>query len=165
MEKENQKKNKQTGLRILFAVVMIALIFLVEMVAIHPTGIYSYKGGYKQFEAGISKEKVLRHINYKTTIRTIRACEPAFVLQKTSRKKLELSPELASSDHWICYDRKGVDYLFRFREDKLESVILQRIRFGKKDFSKLFTQCDPMILKNIDLYLENQDKFKVFYKD
>ncbi|MCP4024488.1 MAG: hypothetical protein GY729_21795 [Desulfobacteraceae bacterium] len=163
MKEKEKKIKKQWGLRVFFGVVMILIIILVEMIAIHPSGIYSYQKGYKNFKAGIPKERVLRHIDHMSTIRTIRVCDPVFVVQKTSRRKLEMSDELAASDHWICYDKKGLDYLIRFKNDKLEKVFIQRVRFKKKDFSPLFTQCNPKILKDIDFYLQTQDRFKVFY--
>ena len=151
-------------MQIFLGIGLIFFAFLIEMVAVHPSGIYSYtRKGYKEFKIGLLKEAVLKNINKRKTIRTIRVCESDKVFELKSRKLFEMEKDLILSDFWICHDRTGKDFLFLFKDETLEKILLQRLRFGKKDGSILFSQCNPEILKDIDNYLVTREKLDVFY--
>ena len=159
-----ERKTKQKILQVLFGVVLIIFIVLIEFVAIHPSGIYSYtKQGYKEFKIGFSKDRLLKKINHHKSIRTIRACDPDRHFELKSRKPFELKKDLALSDSWICHDRTGKNFLFLFKEGILKRILLQRLRFGGKEDSILFSRCNSEILKEIDTYLATREKLKVFY--
>ena len=159
-----ERKAKQRRLQIFLGVGLIFFAFLIEMVAVHPSGIYSYtRKGYKEFKIGLSKEAVLKKINRRKTIRTIRVCESDKVFELRSRKLFEMGQDLVVSDFWICHDRTGKDFLFLFKDGALEKILLQRLRFGKKGGSILFSQCNPEILKDIDNYLSTRETLKVFH--
>jgi len=74
-----------------------------------------------------------------------------------------MGQDLVVSDFWICHDRTGKDFLFLFKDGALEKILLQRLRFGKKGGSILFSQCNPEILKDIDNYLSTRETLKVFH--
>jgi len=157
-------KTKQRILQISFGAGLILFAFLIELMAVHPSGIYSYtQKGYKEFKIGLSKERVLKNINKQKTIRKIKVCNPDQVFELKSRHLFKMEEDLVSSDFWLCHDRTGKDFLFVFKDEILERVLLQRLRFGKKKGSSLFFQCDPEILKDIDTYLADREKLKVFY--
>jgi len=161
---EKKRKATQRKLQLFMGICLILLAFLIEMVAVHPSGIYSYtQKGYKEFKIGLLKEQVLKKINKRKAIRTIRACEPARVFELKSRKLFMMEEDLVLSDFWVCHDRTGKDFLFFFKNGTLEKVLLQRLRFGKKEGSVLFSQCSPEILKDIDNYLATLEKLDVFY--
>ncbi len=163
---ETAKPSKQTALRILFGLGVIALVFLVEVFGLHPTGIYSYSStGYKDFEIGMSRDEVLDSINLNRSIRTIRACFPEEVFHLTDRQFFELSLSLLESDYWICYDRRGSDYLFVFNGGVLERILIQRLRLFNDGPLPLFEHCENSRLSDIDSYLSEQDRLKVFFKD
>lgn len=163
---EDDKNKSQTALRITFGLGVILLVFMIEIFGIHPSGIYSYsKTAYKEYQIGMSKEEILAVINQNRSIRTMRLCDPVAFFHLTSRNPFIMKPELAASDHWICYDRRGNDILLLFKDQRLERILIQQLRLGNTKRSPLFTQCDPLILKNMDLYLESQKDLKVFYKD
>ena len=157
-------KAKQRILQASFGIGLILFVVLIELIAVHPSGIYSYtQQGYKEFKIGLSKEKVLKKINKRKTIRTIRVCGPDRVFKLKSRKLFEMEENLVLSDYWICPDRTGKNYLFLFKDEILERVLLQRLRFGKKEGSILFSQCNPELLNDMDNYLSTREKLKVFY--
>jgi len=159
-----EKKSKQRVLQISFGLGLLFFAFLIELVAVHPSGIYSYsRQGYKEFKIGLSKDKVLQKINKRKTIRTIQTCTPDALFQLKSRKRFEMEANLAKSDVWISHDRTGKDFLFLFKEGCLDRILLQRLRFGKKQGSVLFILCHPERLKNIDAYLAFHEKLAVFY--
>jgi len=161
---EMKRKTKQRILQISFGICLIIFALLIELVAIHPSGIYSYaQKGYKEFQIGFSKENVLKKINKRKTIRTIRVCEPDKTFELKSRKLFELEEDLALSDYWICHDRTGKDFLFLFKDGILERILLKRLRLGKKETSILFSQCNLEIFKEIDNYLTTREKLKVFF--
>ena len=109
------------------------------------------------------KQRLLKKINKRKTIRTIRTCDPDKLFQLKSRKVFEMEAGLASSDFWLCQDRTGKDFLFVFKGGILERILFQRLRLGKKEGSILFSQCNLEIFKGIDYYLTSQKKLKVFY--
>ncbi|MCD4720478.1 MAG: hypothetical protein K8S13_11565 [Desulfobacula sp.] len=158
-------KAKQRILQASFGIGLILFVVLIELVAVHPSGIYSYtQQGYKEFKIGLSKEKVLKKINKRKTIRTIRVCDPDRVFELKSRRLFEMEVNLASSDYWLCPDRTGKNFLFLFRDEILERILLQRLRFGKKkEGSILFSQCNPEIINDVEKYLTTIEKLKVFY--
>ncbi|MDA3790979.1 MAG: hypothetical protein PF503_21105 [Desulfobacula sp.] len=160
-----KKDVKQRLLQVSFGLGVIFFAFLIEFMAVHPYGIYSYvqQMGYKEFQIGLSKEQVLKKVNKRKTIRTIRKCDPDNLFQLKSRKLFEMEAGLVSSDFWLCHDRTGKDFLFVFKGGILERILLQRLRFGKKDGSIIFSQCNFEIFKDIDNYLTSQEKLKVFY--
>lgn len=161
-----KKKNvKQRMLQVGFGLGLIFFAFLIELMAVHPSGIYSYvqQKGYKEFQIGLSKEQVLKKINKRKTIRTIKVCEPDRLFELKSRKMFEMEDDLVSSDFWLCHDRTGKDFLFLFKDGTLDMILLQRLRYGKKEGSILFSQCNLEIFKDIDNYLTRQEKLKVFY--
>ncbi len=45
-----------------------------------------------------------------------------------------------------------------------QRLLLQRLRFGKKDGSIFFSQCNLEIFKDIDNYLAGREKLSVFYE-
>lgn len=161
---EQRTKTNQRLLQISFGVGLIFFALVIERLAVHPPGIYSYcLQGFKDFRIRDSKAEVLKKINRRKTIRAIRACEPENFFELTSRKPFVLSPELFSSNIWICRERNGKDFLFVFRQDALERVLVQRPGPQKKQGSILFTQCNPHILKDIDTYLAVRETMAVFY--
>jgi len=94
-----ERKAKQRRLQIFLGVGLIFFAFLIEMVAVHPSGIYSYtRKGYKEFKIGLSKEAVLKKINRRKTIRTIRVCESDKIFELRSRKLFEMGQDLVVSE-------------------------------------------------------------------
>jgi len=161
---EKKSKTKQRMLQVSFGICLIIFAVLIEFVAIHPSGIYSYaRKGYKEFQIGFSKKNVLKKINKRKAIRAIRVCEPDNIFELKSRKLFELEEDLVLSDYWVCHDRTGKDFLFLFKNDALDRILLQRLRLGKKETSILFSQCNPEIFKNIDNYLATLEKLDVFF--
>jgi hypothetical protein len=57
----------------------------------------------------------------------------------------------------------GKDFLFIFKNQILEQILIQRLRFGKNQGSVLFSNCNSERFKDIDSYLTRQEKLKVFY--
>ncbi len=90
-------------------------------------------------------------------------CEPDAVFELKSRKLFEMDENLKTSNYWICNDRTGKDFLFLFKDEALEKVLLQRLRFQKKHGSILFSRCNSEVLKDIDGYLANRETLKIFY--
>ena len=161
---KKERRVKQRTLQVFLGICLIFFAFLIEMVAVHPSGIYSYtQQGYKEFKIGLLKEQVLKKINKRKTIRTIRVCEPDKVFELKSRKLFKMEKDLVLSDFWVCHDRTGKDFLFLFKNEILEQILLQRVRFWKKQGSILFSQCNPEVIKDIDNYLAIQEKLDVFY--
>jgi hypothetical protein len=161
---EKTRKTKQRILQVSFGVGLIFFAFLIELVAIHPSGIYSYsQKGYKEFKIGLSKQKVLKNINKRKTIRTIRICDPHRIFELHSRKLFKMEADLISSDFWLCHDRTGKDFLFLFKNQILGRILIQRLRFGKKQGSVLFSNCNSEWFKDIDIYLTRQEKLSVYY--
>ncbi len=163
---KGQMKKEQWKLRLSLAALLIIMAVLIETIGMHPTGIYSYTNeGYKDFKIGLSKQGVLRLINLQKTMRTIKTCGPDAVLKKTSRKKLKMDGNLAGSNIWISHDRTGKQFLFFFKDGNTRRILLQRLRFGKKDGSPLFSDCIADQIKDIDHYLETKEKLRVFLRD
>ncbi|WP_457553427.1 hypothetical protein [Desulfobacula sp.] len=159
-----KNKTKQRMLQLSCGFGLIFFVVLIELVAVHPSGVYSYtQQGYKEFKIGFPKAIVLKKINKRKSIRTIRVCDTGKVLELRSRKLFELEGDLSLSDYWICNDRTGKDFLFLFKKGDLDRILLQRLRYGKKEGSILFSQCHPEIFKDIDKYLATQEKLDVFY--
>lgn len=164
--KKKIDKKKQRMWQILLAVVLVIMAVLIEFVGMHPKGIYLYRQkGYKDFQIGLSKARVLRQINLEKTIRYVRTCDPESKSVKSSRRKLIMTDGLEHSDAWICHDRTGKELLFIFESDRLEKIVLQRLRFGKKQGSKLFSGCRSDLLANLDHYLEAEETLPVYLKD
>jgi hypothetical protein len=161
------EKGKNTNQRILQLSCGLCLIFfvmLIELVGVHPSGIYSYsQKGYKEFEIGLSKEEILKKINKRKAIRAIRICDPDRMFELKSRKRFGMEKDLVSSNYWICHDRTGKDFLFLFKGNILERILVQRLRFGKRNGSVLFSRCNPELLKDMDHYLAFREKSAVFY--
>jgi hypothetical protein len=166
-QRGNMKKKGKAKQRILqasFGIGLILFVVLIELVAVHPSGIYSYtQKGYKEFKIGFSKEKVLKKINKRKTIRTIRVCVPDRVFELKSRRLFEMEADMASSDYWLCPDRTGKNFLFLFKDEILERILLQRLRFWKKEGSVLFSHCNPDLLNDMDNYLATREKLQVFF--
>ena len=161
---KNKGKAKQRILQASFGIGLILFVVLIELIAVHPSGIYSYtQQGYKEFKIGLSKEKVLKKINKRKSIRTIRVCGPDRVFELKSRKLFEMEENLLLSNYWICFDRTGKNFLFLFKNEVLERILLQRLRLGKKEGSILFAQCNPELLNDMDNYLATREKLDVFY--
>jgi hypothetical protein len=164
--KKKIDKKKQRMWQVFLALVLVVMAVLIESVGMHPKGIYVYRhNGYQDFRIGLSKEQVLRQINLQKTIRGIKTCDPASMSLKSSRRKLEMTASLSGADTWICHDRTGKDYLFVFMEGRLNTLLVQRLRFGKTDGSPLFAGCRPDLTGNLDHYLETGEALKVFVKD
>ena len=160
---KTEKRQKQLLLRISFAVTLLVVALAVEFIGMHPTGIYDYQiKGYKAFHIGLPKQAVLRQINLTKTIRQVRTCEPESISIKDSRKKLVLSSAMAAADIWISHDRTGKDFLFIFKDDVLDRVLLQRLRFGKKPGSELFRNCGAIRPGDLDSYLKTKETLKVY---
>ncbi len=150
-------------LQLSMAVILIAVAVMVEFVGMHPTGIYSYRHkGYKDFQIGLSKSSVLKQINLQKTMRQIKTCGPDGMIAKTSRKKLKMVEQLSASDRWISFDRTGKEFLFIFKEDKLVRVFIQRLRFGNKQGSVLFSDCTVVKTSDLDEYLETTETLPVY---
>ncbi|MCP4722823.1 MAG: hypothetical protein GY860_25495 [Desulfobacteraceae bacterium] len=145
---------------------LIFLAFLLEMVAIEPSGIYSYsRQGYKGFKIGLSREDLLKEINKTTSIRRIITCDPAADQKLTSRRFFEMTNGLTRSDVWICQGKKKVGFLFQFQGDRLARVLRLKISSIKEGTSPLFDQCQPGIYQDMDAYLNRQAIHGVFYGD
>ncbi|NOX34239.1 MAG: hypothetical protein GXP56_10980 [Deltaproteobacteria bacterium] len=159
-----KRKSKQRILQISFGVSLIFVAILIEFLAVNPSGIYSYtQEGYKEFKIGLSKEKVLKKINKRKAIRTIRVCDPEKVFVLKSRKPFEMEDAMASSDSWFCLDRTGKIFLFLFKDGNLERLLLLRLNFWKDEGSILFSDCNPVLLNDIDNYLFFRETLSVFY--
>lgn len=163
---EKKSKKRQRILQVSLAAALLFVAVMVEFVGMHPEGIYVYRQqGYKNFQIGISKEAVLYQVNIQKTIRRIQTCDPESQSKKDSRRKLQMTSSLTASNVWLCEDRTGKDYLFVFNENRLERVLLQRLRFGKKKGSILFSECRPGLIKDLDNYLETEEAGPVYFKD
>ncbi len=161
-----KEKKEQWKLRLSLAVLLIIMVVLIETIGMHPTGIYTYSNeGYKNFQIGLSKQGVLRQINLKKTMRTLKTCGPDSVLKKNSRKKLKIDDNLLASNIWISEDRTGKQFLFVFKDGNTQRILLQRLRYGKKNGSPLFSSCIAARIDDIDHYLKTQEKLKVFIGD
>lgn len=161
---KKQSKSKQRALQASFGIGLIIFALLIELVAIHPSGIYSYtREGYKEFKIGFSKEAVLKRINKHKSIRAIRTCDPDRVIELTSRRLFKMGEDLLSSDVWTCEDRTGKNFLFVFKAGVLERVVLQRLRLGTKEGSILFSTCSQDFLSDMDDYLAKRERLTVFY--
>ncbi|MCP3876500.1 MAG: hypothetical protein GY699_25585 [Desulfobacteraceae bacterium] len=161
---EKKEKGKQTLIRVSFGIGVILFALLIEMLAIHPSGIYYYSHeGYKEFKIGTPKTKVLKRINKRKTIRKINTCDPESLFERKTRKRIELEGNLISSNYWIAHDRTGKDFLFIFKNDMLEKVLIQRLRFGKKDGSIIFLQCIPDIVTDFETYLSEKEKLTIYF--
>ena len=145
---------------------LIFLAFLVEMVAIEPSGIYSYSTyGYKGFKIGLSREKVLAQINKVTAIRRIITCSPGADLRLTSRRSFEMTEELVRSSVWICQGKKKLRFVFLFQKDHLVRVLrLKGSPQPGEDFF-LFDRCQQEIYQDMDGVLDRQKSHRVFYED
>ena len=158
------RKITQRILQVSLGMGLVFFAFLIEWLAIHPSGIYSYsQKGYQQFDMGLSKPAVLEKINHQKTIRTLQVCDPDRVFSLKSRKGFEMEDSLASADYWICHDRTGKDFLFVFENQVLVRILIQRLRYGKNKGSVLFRQCQSKILNDLDAYLLTRETLKVFY--
>lgn len=159
-------KTRQRLLQVFMGIGLLFLAFLIEMVIIEPTGIYSYSlQGYKGFKIGLSREGLLREINRVKAIRQILPCDPLEAskeLKLTSRRSFDMTPVLARSDVWICRGKKNVGFLFQFEKDLLVLVLRLKCRsFNKGDFP-LFEQCQPEIYTDIPGFLNRQTRHAVF---
>ncbi|RLB93793.1 MAG: hypothetical protein DRH26_02980 [Deltaproteobacteria bacterium] len=156
-------------LQVGMGVVLIFLAFLLEMVIIEPSGIYSYSHyGYKQFKIGLSREGLLREINRVIAIRHILTCDssgPSADLKLTSRRSFEMTEDLTRSHVWICQGKKKVGFLFQFQGDRLARVLRLKVRFFEEGSFPLFYQCQPGIYQDMDGYLNTQTVHGVFYGD
>jgi len=162
-------KTRQRLLQIFMGIGLLFLAFLIEMVIIEPTGIYSYsQTGYKGFKIGLSREGLLREINRVKAIRQIIPCdtsEASKELKLTSRRSFEMTQGLALSDVWICRGKKNVGFLFQFEKDRLVRVLRLKCRsFNQGDFP-LFEQCQPEIYTDIPGFLNRQTRHTIFYKN
>jgi len=162
-------KTRQRLLQIFMGIGLLFLAFLIEMVIIEPTGIYSYSlQGYKGFKIGLSREGLLREINQVKVIRQIIPCDPSDAskeLKLTSRRFFEMTQGLARSDVWICRGKKNVGFLFQFEKDLLVRVLRLKSRsFEPGDFP-LFEQCQPEIYQDIPGFLNRQTRHIVFHKN
>lgn len=163
---EKKGKTKQRFLQIFIAVVLVMIAVLVEMIGIHPEGIYYYQTkGYRQFQIGREKKAVLWQINLEKAIREIRACDPDIRVIKKDRKRIELSRDLQASDIWMCYDRTGKQFLFVFKDGKLNRLLIQRLRSGNKNGLPIFKDCRPEDVRSLDAYLATQTQLQVYGKD
>lgn len=162
-------KTRQRLLQVIMGIGLLSLAFLIEMVIIEPSGIYSYSiQGYKGFKIGLSREGLLREINRVKAIRQISVCDPleaSTELKLTSRRSFEMTQGLASSDVWICRGKKNVGFLFQFEKNHLVRVLRLKCRsFEPGDFP-LFEQCQPEIYTDIPGYLNRQTRHTVFHKE
>jgi len=163
---KKEKKKTQWVLRLSFAVALIVIAVLIETIGMHPTGIYSYSTqGYKDFQIGLSKQGVLRQINLQKTMRKVNTCNPDAVIEKTSRKKLQMDDNLTASDTWMSYDRTGKQVLFFFKNGNTHRILIQRLRFGKTDGSPLFSGCTAAQVEDLDNYLKTEEKLSVFFNE
>jgi hypothetical protein len=162
-------KTRQRLLQVSMGIGLLFLAFLIEMVIIEPTGIYSYSlQGYKGFNIGLSREGLLKEINKIKVIRKIISCGSSDVsidLKLISRRFFDMTPDLDRSDVWICRGKKNVGFLFQFEKDRLVLVLRLKCRsFEPGDFP-LFEQCQPEIYRDILGYLNRQTGHEIFYKD
>ncbi len=161
-----ERRTKQRLLQVGMGIGLIFLAFLLEMVAIEPSGIYSYsRQGYKGFKIGLSREGLLKEINKTTSIRRIITCDPAADQKLTSRRFFEMTNGLTRSDVWICQGKKKVGFLFQFQDDHLARVLRLKIGSTEEESSPLFDQCQPGVYQDMDAYLNRQAIHGVFYGD
>ncbi len=160
---EKKEKGKQIILRVFFGLGILVFALLIEMVAIHPSGIYYYaQDGYKEFKIGVTKAQVLKKINKRKTIRRINTCTPESVIERKTRKRLVMENNLSSSNYWTAHDRTGKDFLFIFKNGRLEKVLIQRLRLGKKEGSIIFSHCSQEVISNLDAYLSEKEILTVY---
>lgn len=159
------RKKRQRVLQIGLGVTMLVIVILVEMLAIAPTGIYSYTTGrYKAFAIGAPKQRILAEINRVPAIRTLITCDPHTRSALVTRRHFAYTSALETSDAWIARYRKKNVLLFLFQNQKLDRILLLKTRMGEQISSPLFDHCDPALLQNVDRFLEEQAVHQVFYK-
>ncbi|MDD9305213.1 MAG: hypothetical protein HUK40_23945 [Desulfobacter sp.] len=158
MEKKNQR-----FWQLFMAVVLILAVFLVEMVAVSPKGIYSYtRSGTQGFFIGDEKTAVLSQINKIKSIRFIETCFPKGRVRLSSRKAFDMVPVLADSVTWQCWDRKKGAYYFLFKKDRLFRILYLNDlpeNYGEED---LFFPCFSTDT-HVDDFLNTQKNYPVFH--
>ncbi len=159
------RKKRQRALQIGLGFTMLVIVILVELLAIAPTGIYSYTtGGYKAFKINSPKQRILAEINRVPAIRTLITCDPHTRSALVTQRHFTYTRALETSDAWIARYRKKNVLLFLFQNQKLDRILLLKTRMGQQISSPLFDQCDTFILQNVDRFLEEQAAHQVFYK-
>ncbi len=145
---------------------LICLAFLVERVAIEPSGIYAYsREGYKGFTMGLSREEVLREINQIKSIRALLTCDPKTELKLASRRGFEMSEALTRSPIWICQAKKEGIFLFQFDHLGLERVLRIKERSAPGETALLSALCPLDMHQDLEAYLALQTGYPIFYKD
>lgn len=145
---------------------LICLAFLVERVAIEPSGIYAYsRDGYKGFTMGLSREGVLREINQIKSIRALLTCDPKTELKLTSRRGFEMSEALTRSDIWICQAKKQGIFLFQFNGPGLERILRIKGKAADGETDPLSALCPLEMDQDLEAYLARQTGYPLFYKD
>lgn len=145
---------------------LICLAFLVERVAIEPSGIYAYsREGYKGFTMGLSREEVLREISQVKSIRTLLTCDPKTELKLASRRGFDMSEALNRSDIWICQAKKQGIFLFQFNDRGLERILRIKGRSAHGEAALLFALCPLDNHQDLEAYIASQTGYPLFYKD
>lgn len=159
------RKQRQRTLQIGFGLGLLLIVVLVEVVAVSPTGIYSYTTqGYRAFKINAPKQRILAEINRVPVIRTLISCDPDSRTELLSQRHFSYSAEIAAADAWIARNRKNHVLLFLFQDGKLVRILLLKTRFGREISSPLFDGCRPDLLRDIDRFLALQTDHPVFYR-
>ncbi len=174
---EESRKKRQRLLQLAMGVLLILVVILVEMVAVTPTGIYSHtKTGFQKFKIGDDRSKVLKEINRIKAVRTLETCDPAGRIVLETRRRFDMTADLAVARIWRYTDRKKGLYLFWFSQDLLARIIYLNDLPGDDDPFALFTECfsqninqvkdqieDRVPEQDLDFFLKTQTRYQVFY--
>lgn len=155
---------RQRTLQIGLGVGMLVIVILVEILAVSPAGIYSYTAnGYRNFKISAPKTRILAEINRIPAIRTLITCRPYSDTALVRQRHFVRTPELDAADVWIARYKNHNVLLFLFRDQALSRILLLKTRFSREISSPLFDTCRPDLIDDIDVYLETQAAFPVFY--
>lgn len=158
------RKQRQRTLQISLGFGMLVVVILVEVLAISPSGIYSYTiDGFRAFKIGAPKKRILAEINHVPAIRTLVTCEPNSRTILVTRRHFSYTEALDTADVWIARYRKENVLIFMFQDQVLVRILLLKTRFNREISSPLFDSCRPGMLDNVDRFLEEQTDHTVFY--
>jgi hypothetical protein len=168
----------------LYFLVVLPVLFMVSIVFIKPSGIYSFSSGtHHGFEIGSTKEISFEAaLSNKSVIAQIRTREP-FHMQhpEFNVTKYEFTEELRASDYWILFTSSTESYVLIFNNGALKRVLYHYRKFGELETgSSLFMAKYPSLVgsvvsenKNIfagltdeemdSMLLQQEEWFKVFF--
>lgn len=170
----------------LYFFIALPVLFIVAMVFIKPSGIYSFSSGtYHGFEIGSTKELSFEAmLSNKSVIAQIRTREP-FHMQhpEFNVTKYEFTKELRASNYWVLFTSSTASYVLIFDNGVLRRVLYHYRKFGELEAgSSLFMAKYPSIVGNVvsedknifeglsdeeidSMLFQQQEWHKVFLKD